>query len=50
VTSTPPKPLTTDAGNNTPVFFMRDLMKFQHFIAHRSAAPTTTSRTGDHHV
>jgi len=32
-------------GNNTPVFFMRDPMKFQHFIRSRSAGPTRTSAT-----
>ena len=32
-------------GNNTPVFFIRDGLKFQHFIRCRSAAPTTTAAT-----
>ena len=33
-------------GNNTPVFFVRDPMKFQHFIRSAEAhAPTTTCAT-----
>ena len=32
-------------GNNTPVFFVRDPMKFQHFIRSQNAAPTTICAT-----
>jgi catalase len=32
-------------GNNTPVFFIRDPMKFQHFIRSQKRRPTTTCAT-----
>src|SRR6476660_2562122 len=35
-------------GNNTPVFFMRDPMKFQHFIRSQKRMQATNLR--DHHM
>jgi len=35
-------------GNNTPVFFIRDAMKFQHFIrSQKRPRPTTNCRDND---